>query len=94
MIRMMNTKDSFIGPVNIGNPHEFTILELANKIIELTNSKSKIVYIPLPNDDPSQRRPDITLAKKELNGWEPKIQLEEGLKKTITYFDKLLKEGI
>lgn len=94
MIRMMNTKDGFIGPVNIGNPHEFTILELANKIIELTNSKSKIVYIPLPNDDPSQRRPDITLAKKELNGWEPKIQLEEGLKKTITYFDKLLKEGI
>lgn len=94
MIRMMNTKDSFIGPVNIGNPHEFTILELANKIIELTNSKSKIVYIPLPNDDPSQRRPDITLAKKELNGWEPKIQLEEGLKKTIIYFDKLLKEGI
>lgn len=92
MIRMMNTRDSFIGPVNTGNPHEFTILSLAQKIIELTNSKSKIVYIPLPNDDPTQRRPDITLAKKELNGWEPKIQLEEGLKKTIAYFDKLLKE--
>ncbi|MFA6200189.1 MAG: UDP-glucuronic acid decarboxylase family protein [Bacteroidales bacterium] len=90
MIRMMATRDSFIGPVNTGNPNEFTILELAKKVIELTNSKSQIKFIPLPADDPTQRKPNIDLAKKELN-WEPKIQLNEGLIKTIEYFDKLLK---
>jgi len=88
MIRMMNTPKSFIGPVNLGNPHEFTMLELAEKIIQLTCSNSKITYLPLPSDDPKQRRPDIGLAKAMLNGWEPKIQLEEGLKKTIDYFKK------
>lgn len=86
MIRMMNTPKTFIGPINIGNPHEFTMLELAEKIIQLTCSSSKITYLPLPSDDPKQRRPDIRLAKEMLNGWEPKIQLEEGLKKTIAYF--------
>jgi UDP-glucuronate decarboxylase len=91
MIKMMETGDDFIGPVNIGNPGEFTILELAKKVIDLTSSKSKIVYKPLPQDDPLQRKPDITLAKKVLD-WEPKIKLEEGLKKTIAYFDQLLKE--
>ncbi|TXD81375.1 SDR family oxidoreductase [Subsaximicrobium wynnwilliamsii] len=89
-IRMMNSRDGFVGPVNIGNPTEFTMLELAEKIIELTNSKSKLVYMPLPQDDPLQRQPVIDLAKKELNGWEPKVQLDEGLRKTITYFDELL----
>jgi len=93
MIRMMATRDSFTGPVNTGNPNEFTILELAQKVIELTNSKSQIKFIPLPADDPTQRKPNIDLAKKELN-WEPKIQLNEGLIKTIEYFDKLLKENI
>ncbi len=86
---MNNTDEDFIGPVNIGNPGEFTILELAQKVIELTNSKSKIIFMPLPEDDPLQRKPDITLAKKELK-WEPKIDLEVGLLKTIAYFDKLL----
>ncbi len=90
MIRMMNTNDDFIGPVNIGNPNEFTIMELAKKVIKLTNSNSKITYFPLPKDDPMQRKPDIKLAKKNLNNWEPKIQLEEGLIKTINYFDNLL----
>ncbi|MFA7082793.1 MAG: UDP-glucuronic acid decarboxylase family protein [Bacteroidales bacterium] len=90
MIRMMATRDSFTGPVNTGNPNEFTILELAQKVIELTNSKSQIKFIPLPQDDPTQRKPNIDLAKKEL-GWEPKIQLNEGLVKTIEYFDNLLK---
>lgn len=92
MVRMMNTPEDFIGPVNIGNPHEFSIMELAQKVIELTHSKSKIIYVPLPNDDPTQRKPDITLAKEKLNNWQPTIQLEEGLKKTIEYFDSLLKE--
>lgn len=89
--RMMRTDDSFIGPVNIGNPNEFTMLELAEKIISLTGSRSKIVYLPLPADDPIQRQPDISLAKEKLGGWTPKIELEEGLKKTIMYFDELLK---
>ncbi len=88
MIRMMNTPDSFTGPVNIGNPHEFTILELAKKIIKLTNSRSKIIYEPLPDDDPIKRKPNIELAQKMLNNWEPKIQLVEGLLKTINYFEK------
>lgn len=91
-IRMMNSPKDFIGPVNIGNPNEFTILELAQKVIDLTQSKSKIVYEPLPMDDPMQRQPDISLAKKKLNNWEPKIQLEEGLIKTIQYFDDLIRK--
>jgi UDP-glucuronate decarboxylase len=88
LIRAMNSRDKFTGPVNIGNPSEFTILELAEKIIRLTGSKSKIVHRPLPPDDPVQRRPDIALAKKELGGWEPRVPLEEGLKLTIDYFRK------
>lgn len=84
VIKMMH-KDNFIGPVNIGNPDEFTILELAEKVIALTGSRSKIVNLPLPQDDPTQRQPDISLAKKEL-GWQPAIPLEEGLRKTIAYF--------
>lgn len=94
MVRMMNTDDHFTGPVNIGNPHEFTMLELAQKVIELTGSSSKMVFKPLPSDDPRQRKPDITLAKKMLNGWEPEIQLEEGLQRTIAYFETELKKGI
>lgn len=90
LIRMMNSRKEFIGPVNIGNPNEFTILELAEKVIELTNSSSKIIHLPLPKDDPTQRQPNISLAKKELNNWEPKIQLNEGLLRTISYFDNLL----
>ncbi len=91
MMKLMNSRDGFHGPVNIGNPSEFTILELAQKVIALTNSKSKIIYLPLPQDDPMQRKPIIEIAKKELD-WEPNINLEEGLKKTITYFEKMLKE--
>jgi len=91
MLKMMATGDDFLGPVNIGNPGEFTILELAQKVIELTGSKSKIIFQPLPKDDPMQRKPDISLAKEKLN-WQPVIKLEEGLKKTIEYFDNLLKE--
>ncbi len=90
MIRMMATKDSFTGPVNIGNPVEFSMLELAKMVLKLTHSKSKLTFKPLPQDDPTQRRPDITLAKNELDGWEPKIPLEEGLEKTIFYFKNLL----
>lgn len=90
MIRMMASGDDFIGPVNIGNPGEFTILELAEKVIEMTGSKSKIIYEPLPSDDPMQRKPNISLAKEKLD-WEPKIPLETGLVKTIEYFDQLLK---
>lgn len=89
LIRMMNSRDGFTGPVNLGNPGEFTMLQLAEKVIELTGSKSKIVYLPLPQDDPTQRKPIIDLAKKEL-GWEPTIPLEEGLKKTIEYFKHTL----
>lgn len=89
MVRLMNSRDGFTGPVNVGNPNEFTILELAQKVIELTGSKSKIIYKPLPSDDPMQRQPDISLAKKELN-WEPKVQLEEGLLKTIDYFKSVI----
>lgn len=85
MIKLMNSDDNVTGPINIGNPSEFTILELAKKIIELTGSNSKIVYMPLPQDDPMQRKPIIDLAKEKLN-WEPKIALEEGLIKTIEYF--------
>lgn len=88
-IRLMATPDDFTGPVNTGNPHEFRIKELAEKVIELTGSSSKLDYKPLPSDDPIQRQPDITLAKRQL-GWEPKVQLEEGLKRTIPYFKTLL----
>ena len=86
MIRMMNSNPDFLGPVNLGNPNEFTMLELAETILRLTKSKSKLVFMPLPKDDPKQRQPDISLARKKLNGWEPKIELEEGLIKTIDYF--------
>lgn len=89
LVRLMNTGDEFVGPVNIGNPIEFKIIELAEKLIKMTNSKSKIIFKDLPSDDPTQRKPDISLANKMLNGWEPKIQLEEGLDKTIHYFKSL-----
>ena len=82
--------DDFTDPVNIGNPGELTMLELAEKVISIIGSKSKIVYKPLPFDDPKKRRPNIKLAKEKLNGWEPKINLEEGLKKTIKYFDEIV----
>lgn len=85
MYKLMNSRDGFTGPVNIGNPGEFTMLELAEKVIELTGSKSKLSFQPLPQDDPMQRKPIIDLAKKEL-GWEPKVPLEQGLIKTIEYF--------
>jgi len=90
IIEMMGSREDFVGPVNLGNPIEFTILDLAKKIIKLTDSKSKIIYKPLPEDDPKQRQPNIKLAKRELK-YEPKIQLEDGLKRTISYFDRLLK---
>lgn len=89
MTRMMATEDSFIGPVNLGNPDEFTILELANLVLRMTKSKAKIIFQPLPSDDPTQRRPDITLARKQLD-WEPNIHLEDGLKETIAYFKTIL----
>lgn len=90
MIRMMATDDEFTGPVNTGNPSEFTMLELAEKVIHMTGSKSQIVFKPLPSDDPKQRKPDITLATAQLNGWTPSIKLDEGLLKTITYFKEIL----
>ncbi|RZF60440.1 SDR family oxidoreductase [Sphingobacterium corticibacterium] len=88
MVKMM-ASENFIGPVNIGNPHEFTMLQLAEKVIELTDSKSNIKFMPLPMDDPKQRQPNIELAKQEL-GWTPKVQLEEGLRNTIDYFTKVI----
>jgi len=88
-VQLMMDKEDFIGPVNLGNPDEFTILELAEKVIKLTGSSSRIMYQPLPSDDPVRRCPDITLAKKML-GWSPKISLDEGLIKTIAYFKKKL----
>ncbi len=90
MMRLMDTPDEVTGPVNVGNPGEFTILQLAETIVELTGSKSKIIRMPLPSDDPKQRRPDITKAQKLL-GWQPTTPLREGLVKTIAYFDELLK---
>lgn len=90
MVRLMNSGDNVTGPINIGNPGEFTILELAKKVIELTNSKSKIIYMPLPQDDPMQRKPVIDLAKEKL-GWEPKVALDDGLIKTISYFEQMIK---
>lgn len=91
ILLMMNTPDNITGPINIGNPEEYTIEELAKIIIDLTNSKSKIVYLPPVSDDPKQRKPDITLAKQILN-WQPKTDLITGLKKTIDYFDKVLSQ--
>lgn len=91
MIRTMETGDDFTGPVNLGNPNEFSILELAEKIIRKTGSKSKIIFKPLPYDDPKQRQPDITLAKKVL-GWEPAVQLDEGLDRMIAYFKETMKK--
>jgi UDP-glucuronate decarboxylase len=85
MIRLMNSREGFTGPVNIGNPGEFTIKQLAEMVVELTGTSSKIIYEDLPVDDPTQRKPDITLAKKELN-WEPTVALRDGLQKTIDYF--------
>ena len=87
-IKLMNAPDDVTGPINIGNPGEFTIKELAQMVIELTDSSSKLVHMPLPKDDPTQRKPDITLAQEKL-GWEPKVDLREGLKKTITYFKSI-----
>ena len=89
MIRMMNTPADFTGPINIGNPSEFTMLELAELVLKLTGSKSKMLFKDLPSDDPKQRQPDITLARRELE-WEPKVNLEDGLKETISYFKKIL----
>ncbi len=89
-IALMDSSDELTGPVNLGNPNEFTILELAKKVIYLTGSTSQIVFKPLPLDDPKQRQPDIKLAQEKL-GWQPKVPLEEGLKDTVAYFDKLLK---
>ena len=85
MIRMMDTDDDFTGPINLGNPHEFSILELAEKVIAISGSKSKIVYKSLPHDDPKMRQPDITLAKEKL-GWTPTVELDEGLRHMIEYF--------
>jgi UDP-glucuronate decarboxylase len=92
-VRLMNSPDEVTGPINTGNPGEFTILELAEKVIALTGSKSKIIKLPLPQDDPKQRRPDITKAKAVL-GWEPTIPLDKGLPKTISYFDGLVRSGL
>jgi UDP-glucuronate decarboxylase len=91
MHKLMNSPKGVIGPINIGNPVEFTMLELAENVLELTGSKSKLKFMPLPQDDPMQRRPNIDLARKELQ-WEPKVQLREGLVETIKYFDLILKE--
>ncbi len=91
LMKLMGTPDEFTGPVNLGNPDEFTILELAEIVIKLTKSKSKIIFEPLPFDDPTQRKPNISLAKKTLK-WKPKVKLEDGLKETIKYFRKLLKD--
>ena len=91
-IRLMATGDDVTGPINLGNPCEFTMIELAENVIELTGSKSKLIFEPLPEDDPKQRKPDITLAKEKL-GWEPTVPLREGLTQTIEYFDELLKQS-
>ncbi len=90
LVRLMNSSDDFTGPINIGNPDEFTMLDLAEKVIDLTGSKSKLIYMPLPQDDPMQRQPDIALAKEILD-WKPTVKLEDGLKETIEYFEELLR---
>ncbi|WP_350284725.1 UDP-glucuronic acid decarboxylase family protein [uncultured Croceitalea sp.] len=92
MIKMMGTEDDFIGPINIGNPGEFTMLELAETIIDLTGSNSKIIHLPLPSDDPMQRKPDIRLAQEKLQDWKPSVDLRTGLEKTISYFDGMLQD--
>jgi UDP-glucuronate decarboxylase len=92
-IRLMESPDDVTGPINLGNPVEFTIRQLAEQVVALTGSKSKIEFRPLPADDPKQRQPDITRARKTL-GWEPKVPLEEGLKKTVAYFDDLVSKGL
>jgi len=89
----MDSPDSIIGPVNLGNPQEFSILDLAHQVLELTNSKSEIGFEALPENDPSRRQPDITLARQILN-WEPKVQLKEGLEKTVIYFDQILSSEV
>ena len=93
IVRMMNSPDSFMGPVNLGNPGEFTMLELAEKVTSMTESKSRLMFCPLPGDDPKQRRPDISLAKEKLD-WEPRIPLNEGLRKTIAYYKSLVLENV
>jgi len=90
ILRMMPTREDFTGPVNIGNPVEFTMLELAEQVLKLTGSHSKLIYKPLPADDPKQRQPDISLARRELGGWEPRIALAEGLGRTIEYFRSVI----
>lgn len=92
MVRMMDTPDDFTGPVNIGNPGEFTMLELAEKIVRMTGSRSKLQFLPLPADDPKQRRPDITLASERLGGWRPVVTLDAGLEKTIEYFRSIIEK--
>ncbi len=92
-VRLMNSRDDFTGPVNLGNPSEFTIRELAEKVIDMTGSKSRLINVSLPQDDPKQRQPDISLAKQEL-AWEPRVVLEQGLAPTIAYFEKLLVKGV
>jgi UDP-glucuronate decarboxylase len=91
-MRLMNTPNEVIGPINLGNPKEFTILELPSLVVELTGSRSRIVHRPRPQDDPRQRRPDISKAN-DLLGWTPKMQLKEGLSRTISYFETLLSDG-
>lgn len=93
-VRFMATSDEIVGPINLGNPVEFTIRELAELIIDLTGSRSSLQFMQLPFDDPRQRQPDISRARKQLEGWEPKVQLEQGLKKTIPYFDEILRQGV
>ncbi|MGL5914524.1 MAG: GDP-mannose 4,6-dehydratase, partial [Bacteroidales bacterium] len=92
MIRLMASSDKITGPINIGNPNEFTMIELAQKILQKTKSKSKIIFKPLPSDDPKQRQPDITKAYELLDKWQPTTQLDEGLQKTITYFANKINE--
>ncbi len=89
-----NGAPGYAGPINLGNPREFTIKQLAEEILELTGSKSRMVYLPLPSDDPMQRKPDISRAREFLNNWEPQVQLTQGLKKTIEYFDRLMSRNL
>lgn len=91
-VRLMNSADEITGPINLGNPGEFTIRELAEKVIEMTGSRSTLIFMPLPADDPKQRQPDISKARKHLDGWQPTVALDGGLRETIAYFDKLLSE--
>ena len=92
IVRMMASREDFLGPVNLGNPGEFTIQELSDIVLDMIDTDSKVVHMPLPSDDPTQRRPDISLAKSELGGWEPKVELREGLKPTIEYFRQYINE--